>query len=52
MKPDIIEAHRCYTANYDQLKASAKCGCFYCGRIYNPQWFTEGMEDRTIIYAQ
>ncbi len=46
MTPDIIEAHRFCTANYDQLKASLRCGCFYCGRIYDPQEITEWIEDR------
>ncbi len=42
----LIEAHRRSIGNYDQLKTSSKCGCFYCGRIYNPQEIEEWIDDK------
>lgn len=51
MTPDIIEAHRSCIANYEQLKASPRCGCFYCGRIYDPREIKEWIEDRDGLTA-
>ena len=32
-----ISAHALCTNNRDALKKSDRCGCFYCGRIYDPK---------------
>lgn len=51
MASDIIEAHRFCTANCEQLKASPRCGCFYCERIYDTGEITEWIEDRDGLTA-
>ena len=51
MTSDVVKAHRCCTANCDQLKESALCGCFCCGRIYDPQEISEWVEDRDGLTA-
>ena len=33
---DIIKAHEFSSYNYDVLKNDTICGCFYCGKIFNP----------------
>ena len=51
MTTDTTKAHRFCTANYTQLKASSKCGCFYCEQIYDPKEIVEWIEDRDGLTA-
>ncbi len=45
-KPDYIKAHDHCNSNFDELKVSAICGCFYCLSIFPPHevedWIDEG----------
>lgn len=42
---DIIDAHY-YSANHkEQLMQDSVCGCFYCGKIFNPSEITEWVKD-------
>ena len=42
---DYILAYQFSTNNQKQLEQSSICGCFYCGKIFNPieitQWLSE-----------
>lgn len=33
---EFIEAHKYCTSNYEALKRSEKCGCFHCGKVFDP----------------
>ena len=38
---DYIEAHRFCNNHMAQIKRDSICGCFYCGKIFNPIEITE-----------
>lgn len=43
---EILEAaHRHCFRNRKEVLASDRCGCFYCGRIFNPQEISEWHDD-------
>lgn len=36
MKYDVITAHEFSSENRPALEKDKRCGCFYCGRIFDP----------------
>lgn len=36
MTPDYIRAHRHCIRHRQEVRASERCGCFYCGSIFPP----------------
>lgn len=44
-------AHNACTSNEGDLRASSKCGCFYCLRIYEPSEIREWIDDRNGLTA-
>lgn len=45
MIPDYIEAHDYCTNNKQKLVDDQICGCFYCGKIFEPSQIEEWIED-------
>lgn len=45
-KDDIIKAHEASFNNMDNLKASQKCGCFYCLSIFRSDEIEEYIDDK------
>lgn len=43
---DSVEAHKYSSANKKMLAKVIKCGCFYCGAIFNPQMISQWCEDQ------
>lgn len=41
----LKSAHKHSFNNFDEVKASETCGCFYCLKIYSPDKIEEGTED-------
>ena len=44
---DYISAHQFSVNNRKQLEQSAICGCFYCGKIFNPNEITEWIPEKS-----
>ena len=40
---DVFEAHKFSNNHMEQLKKDARCGCFYCCRVYSPSEITYWM---------
>lgn len=50
---DVIKAHEFSSYNYDVLKSDTVCGCFYCGKIFEPAeingWTSEPDGSKTAL---
>ena len=44
---DHILAHQFSVNNRKQLEQSSVCGCFYCGKIFNPNEITEWIPEKS-----
>src|SRR6476660_738045 len=44
-EPDYIRAHRRSISHRDEIEASEKCGCFYCGAIFSPAEITDWLNE-------
>ena len=44
---DYISAHQFCANNRKQLEQSSICGCFYCGKIFNPIEITEWIPEKS-----
>lgn len=45
LKKDIIAAHKFSSNHKPELEKDTKCGCFYCGRVFEPKMITEWLND-------
>ena len=42
-----IAAHEFSSNNYDSIRASKMCGCFYCGKIFPAEEVLDWYDDKT-----
>jgi len=42
---DIVTAHQESFKNKEKLKVSAQCGCFYCLKIFSPEFIKQYVDD-------
>lgn len=49
---DYIEAHKFSRNHMVQLNQDSICGCFYCGRVFNPAEITQWLIDENACNSE
>lgn len=47
MNYDLITAHKCSRKNRSEIALSVMCGCFYCGKLFEPSTIEKWIDKKS-----